>query len=289
VPSTWQPQPTIERFRSICEKAGFSQYSTHSIAIGLTEAEAIVVYTSGEAPGLFKAQEVILVCDMGTGITDLSTLKVKGIRNRIELVQMDVVSARTIGSAKIDEAFQNLAYQRLLAAKDVIPLEANPCDIAWRMMMSREFQNAKADFGSPDDPAVFTVPTFGLDRSYTNRSFDIHDGVMIFAHSDMQSLFDTQIAGLYQLLDNQIIRFKSAHPHENISHLILSGDLANSAYVQNRLRQKYSTHPWSGNSQSLMVHQPIACHVAPDPQLAVCKGLVADRISILSIGTRVRP
>ena len=54
---------------------------------------------------------------------------------------------------------------------------------------------------------------------------------------------------------------------------MLSGGLGNSAYVQGRLRERYSfgNAPFP-NARSLQVR------VAPDPQLVVCKGIVADRL-----------
>lgn len=53
VPTTWNP-PTVERFRSIAERAGFATARSHNLSIGLTEAEAAAVHTSVEAAGIFK-------------------------------------------------------------------------------------------------------------------------------------------------------------------------------------------------------------------------------------------
>jgi hypothetical protein len=290
VPTTWQPHPTVEKFRSLCARAGFSQHRSHSIAIGLTEAEAAAVHTSIEAPGLLKAGEVLLVCDIGGGTTDLSVLKVDDIGDgNIQLGQMDVVQGRTIGSAKIDEAFQNLLIQRLQEANSMIPFTGNPQDVAWRMMKSREFQNAKCEFGSRDDAPIFVVPTVGIDPSYNNPQANMVFGGMRFPLSDMQGLFDTQINGLYDLIDKQMQRFKRGHPHERISHIILSGGLGNSAYVQQRLKERYSNP--IGNSSSMIdgASPAIQVNVAPEPQLAVCKGIVADRLSVLSSGVGVLP
>jgi hypothetical protein len=282
VPTTWQPQPTVERFRAIAARAGFSQHMSHSLAIGLTEAEAAAVHTSIEAPGLFKQGDVLLVCDIGGGTTDLSVLRVKSasedLSATIQLEQMDVVQGQTIGSAKIDEAFEKLALQRLELANATYPLPVSAADIAWKMMKSREFQNAKCDFGSPDDAPIFAVPTPGLDIAYRNDAALITHGVMQFARADMQVLFDSQIVGLYDMIDRQITRFRAAHPNQELTHLILSGGLGNSAYVQDRLKAKYS----SGT-------HPIQVLVAPEPQLAVCKGIIADRISILTRGHGVLP
>lgn len=54
VPTTWKPHPTVERFRSITERAGFGRYPNHKSVIGLTEAEAAAVHMSRESPAIFK-------------------------------------------------------------------------------------------------------------------------------------------------------------------------------------------------------------------------------------------
>jgi hypothetical protein len=293
VPTTWQPHPTVEKFRSIASRSGYGHEENHSLAIGLTEAEAAAVHTSVEAPGLFTTGDVLLVCDIGGGTTDLSILKVKSKSDAgsLQLSQMDVVQGRTIGSAKIDEAFEKLAMQRLTVANASRPIQGAVLgDVAWRMMKSREFQNAKCDFGSPDDTPIFVVPTPGIDGSYESEVAQLFHGGMQFAKRDMQALFDTQIVGLYDLIDQQIQRFKTANQGERITHLILSGGLGNSAYVQDRLKAKYSTLQ-QANTVAPGSEQPsqVQVLIAPDPQLAVCKGLISDRISILTSGSGILP
>ena len=123
VPTTWAPHPTVERFRSILRRAGYNQHPTHSIEVGLTEAEAAAVSTSVEAPGIFRENENLLVCDVGGGTTDLSVMNVQSIDfGPPELKQLDVVIGRNIGSVKIDEAFENFVVGRLRAADQAIPM-----------------------------------------------------------------------------------------------------------------------------------------------------------------------
>jgi len=63
---------------------------------------------------------------------------------------------------------------------------------------------------------------------------------------------------------------------------VLSGGLGNSAYVYRRLQDRYSfgNAPFQ-NARALQVK------VAPEPQLVVCKGIVADRVQKLKTGTSV--
>ena len=54
VPTTWKPVPTVERFRSTIERAGFGRHPNHRADIGLTEAEAAAVDTARVFPRLFN-------------------------------------------------------------------------------------------------------------------------------------------------------------------------------------------------------------------------------------------
>jgi hypothetical protein len=88
-----------------------------------------------------------------------------------------------------------------------------------------------------------------------------------------------QIYKLFELIDKQLTRLQSRMPTEQVSHLVLSGGLGNSAYVQSRLRARYSsTSSTFPNARNLQIR------VAPEPQLVVCKGIVADRVQKLKSG-----
>jgi hypothetical protein len=61
-------------------------------------------------------------------------------------------------------------------ANRVAPLEIDPEDAAWEMMKSREYQNAKCDYGAPDDTDFFSVAIPKLNKRYTNQNLGIIDG-----------------------------------------------------------------------------------------------------------------
>lgn len=63
--------------------------------------------------------------------------------------------------------------------------------------------------------------------------------------------------------------------------MILAGGLGHSPYVQNQLRTRFQTGGGHPNATGIQVR------VAPDPQLAVCKGLVGDRLRRLKAGKAV--
>ncbi|KAF2489449.1 hypothetical protein BU16DRAFT_472014 [Lophium mytilinum] len=284
VPTTWAPNPTVERFRKIIERAGFGQYPSHIASIGLTEAEAAAVHMSRESPAIFLERDILVVCDVGGGTTDLSALRVTDTGSgSLSLEQLDVVFGANLGSAQIDRGFENAALQRLEFANRSLPMGIEVEDAAWEMMKSKEYQNAKCDYGAEDDTPMFSVAVPKLSRTYTNESAGIINGELRFQRDDLKILFDAQqIDRLFGLIDKQLTRINQKFPQEQVAHLVLSGGLGNSAYLQQRLRERYAfgRAPFP-NALRLQVG------VAPDPQLVVCKGIVADRIQKMKSGKSV--
>ncbi|KAF2728383.1 hypothetical protein EJ04DRAFT_546806 [Polyplosphaeria fusca] len=272
VPTTWPPVPTVENFRTIVQRAGFGHHMRHTVTIGLTEAEAAAVHVSTEAPGIFRERDILLVCDAGGGTTDLSVLRVgKSLHQSIVLEQLDVVFGETIGSAAIDYEFEKLVHARLATAHSTAPLPIVPEDAAWEMMKSRDFQAVKCEYGSPDDTPLFSIGIPRVPHTYNYPDVRIRNGEMTFAREDLQRLFDKQIAKLFRLIDTQLQSLFQKYPNEQVAHLVLSGGLGNSAYVQSQLRAHYQ-------SSGVPNARHIRVRIAPDPQLAVCKGMVSDRV-----------
>ncbi|KAL8901352.1 MAG: hypothetical protein Q9207_005247 [Kuettlingeria erythrocarpa] len=281
VPTTWAPQ-VVENYRKLIEKAGFAQCRNHTLSIGLTEAEAAAVHTSIEASGIFQERDILLVCDAGGGTTDLSVLGVSGTdTSSLSLEQLDVVFGATIGSAAIDYDFEGYAKSRLELAHLAAPLPLSPEDIAWEMMKSRDFQNTKCEHGGPDDAPIFSIPIPKLDLAYANHTIGIEYGEMKFTREELQRLFDKQVQKLVGLIDSQLQTMQRKRPGQQVNHLILAGGLGHSPYVQDRLRARFVRGGGHPNATNIQVR------VAPDPQLAVCKGLVGDRLRRLKAGKPV--
>ncbi|KAI4281717.1 MAG: hypothetical protein L6R35_005580 [Caloplaca aegaea] len=281
VPTTWAPQ-VVERYRTIVKKAGFAQCTNHALSIGLTEAEAAAVHTSLEAPGIFRERDILLVCDAGGGTTDLSVLGVRDTgTSSLSLEQLDVVFGATIGSAAIDYDFEAYARSRLELAHLISPLPMSPDQIAWEMMKSRDFQNTKCEHGGLDDAPIFSIPIPKLDLGYANHTVGIEYGEMKFTKEELQRSFDKQVQKLVSLIDSQLQTMQRKRPGQQINHLILAGGLGHSPYVQDRLRARFLNGGGHVNAQGIQVR------VAPDPQLAVCKGLVGDHVRSLKAGKPV--
>ncbi|KAH8716796.1 hypothetical protein GQ44DRAFT_557001, partial [Phaeosphaeriaceae sp. PMI808] len=287
VPTTWKPVPTVERFRKVISLAGFNSHPTHTATIGLTEAEAAAVHTARSMPGIFQENELLFVCDVGGGTTDLSVFRVKNaLGGSLNLEQIDVVFGATIGAAQLDSLYENYVLQRLEYADQALPMGLTDLNqTAWEMRISKEYQNAKCDYGSEEsmaDTKTFGVRIPKLDRSYTNEQYGISGGDMYSNRDDLKSFFDLQISKLFDMLDKQLTRIQQRQPGEQVAHLVLSGGLGNSAYVQNSLRNRYASGNTShSNARNMQIR------IAPDPQLVVCKGNVADRVQKLKTGQSV--
>jgi hypothetical protein len=74
--------------------------------------------------------------------------------------------------------------QRLAKANSSVPIgldEKEITEIAWQMAKSKEYQNAKCEYGSSDDDTeFFTVAIPKFDKRYVNEAAGISYGEMRF-------------------------------------------------------------------------------------------------------------
>jgi hypothetical protein len=116
-----------------------------------------------------------------TPCQDLSTLRVLETGSgSLSLEQLDVVLGATIGSAQIDRRFEISVLERLQLADKTMAMDIDVEDAAWEMMKSKEYQNAKCDYGSLDDSEIFLVAVPMLRKSYSNEAVGIVEGEMRF-------------------------------------------------------------------------------------------------------------
>lgn len=271
VPTTWKSPAMIAETEQLIRNAGFARSnSMHTAEISLTEAEAAAVYASKMQ---YSAGEIFLVCDAGGGTSDVNILKVvsSGI-GQTELAPLSWVEGRAIGSTLIDFKVEKLIIERL----DVIrnQLQDSPEMTAHRMLKEgSRFENFKCNLGDEamDLPNLrLTIP--GLSQT-TNVHPHIENSQLILSKGEIEAIFDMQVERMCELIDDQLYQLEKCHPGETISYLVLSGGLGSSAYLQKSLRQRYllgrSPHACIRDLQILRV---------PKPQLAVCHGLVLDRV-----------
>jgi hypothetical protein len=96
------------------------------------------------------------------------------------------------------------------------------------MRISKEYQNAKCDYGSEEslaDTETFVVRVPKLDPTYTNSLLEINFGGMYFQRDDLKAIFDEQISNLFDMMDKQLVSLQQKHPNEQVAHLVLSGGL----------------------------------------------------------------
>ncbi len=81
--------------------------------------------------------------------------------------------------------FEEFAKERLEQADRIEKLNVSSEEIAWEMMKSRDFQNAKCEHGGPDDTPVFSVPVPKISPAYTNTAAGLEDGEMQFTRLEL--------------------------------------------------------------------------------------------------------
>lgn len=272
VPTTWKNPAMIAETKQLIRNAGFGgESSKHTIEIALTEAEAAAVYASKQH---YEEGDVFLVCDAGGGTSDVNILKVvsSGV-GQTELEPLSWVEGRAIGSTLIDFRVEKLIAERLRSIRHYLPAE--PEAVAFRMLReSSRFESFKCNLGDEamDLPSL-RLPVPGLAYGTNLEIAHIEDSQMIITKDELQKVFDDQIFKIVNLIDEQLATLQKTNPQETITYLILSGGLGSSPYLQMKLREHYKAAAARfSNTQHMQVLK------APKPQLAVCHGLVLDRV-----------
>ncbi|KAI9780171.1 MAG: hypothetical protein M1839_007008 [Geoglossum umbratile] len=279
VPTAWAEHSVVEDYRKITRNAGFGEGDKHSVKISLTESEASAVYSAHDQKHEFQIGDILLVCDAGGGTTDTSVMEVMPAEDgSARLEQISVVEGVTFGSVQIDDAFILKVERRLKPVRNDFPRLP---DYVAHQMVKAGFQDIKREFGQRETMllGIFAFEVPGLPSDYNNEDVGIEFGKMEFSRDEIKELFDEQISGIFQHIDPQLELLYQGEGHDGrpkkVSCFVLSGGLGSSAYVQDRFRARYG----NGGKTKILVSK--------DPQLAVCKGLVIDRIQHLRCGTGV--
>ncbi|KAI1144359.1 hypothetical protein F5Y05DRAFT_418397 [Hypoxylon sp. FL0543] len=279
VPATWD-SVTVGLFKTIAISAGFESRRGHRVITSLTEPQAVATFAISEEPGIFKENDQLLIVDAGGGTVDLCLVKVNsGENNRIALSEITPVSGEDAGSTYIDSAFEELALKQLEKV-DSFFLGSPPRRLAWEMMMSRDFQNCKHRLGkdpyAEDDVFLIKVPSLGPRDSI--EVCNIENGEMRFEWGQLMTIFDEQVEEVAKKIDEVLDKMSLARK-QPLNHIILSGGLGASAYVQNQLEDRYT------RQSSREILRGVRLHQSSLPQLCVCKGLVHERLHNLEYGS----
>lgn len=273
VPTTWKNPAMIAETEQLIRNAGFGGSTLHTSEITLTEAEAAAVYAAQQK---YEAGQVILVCDAGGGTSDVNLLRVvsSGI-GLTELAPLQHVEGRAIGSTLIDFRVEKLIVERLRAIQD--RLFEPVATVANRMIKEKSrFESFKCNLGDEvmDLPMLrLSIP--GIPGGLTVKPY-IENSQIILFKNEIEEIFDVQLERLCELINQQLHQLEKTRPGVLVTYLILSGGLGSSPYLQRKLQTRYLL----GKSPYLSMRDVQILRV-PKPQLAVCHGLVLDRVQQL--------
>jgi hypothetical protein len=175
VPTTWKNPAMIAETESLIKKAGFGENVKHVVRISLTEAEAAAVYASKHS---YEKDDVLLVCDVGGGTTDVNTLKVSSSTfGQTELKPLTWVEGQAIGSTLIDFKAERMIRARLEQVRSY--LQGDPRVIAEKMVSDR-FETFKCSFGDEAISALdLLLPIPGMSTGLDFPQLNIRDSKLV--------------------------------------------------------------------------------------------------------------
>ncbi|KAE8449334.1 hypothetical protein EG329_008235 [Mollisiaceae sp. DMI_Dod_QoI] len=257
IPTAWlDNDQVLQEFRKLVDRAGFSKIG--DVIMRLTEGEAAAVFTAKRLEDRFQFQEgeAFMVCDAGGGTTDMCVLRVKRVQEEmVELENLDSPKAISIGSVNIDDLFEVRAEAQLRRLGFIDPEQIR---LLTDQITRGGFQGLKTRFGTDlvEKIAIMSLPVPNSD-----------DRVDL-SRDELKNMFDVQVEKIIELIDNEIAYLK--RDKIKLGHLFLAGGLGSSKYVQDQIAR---------HCKDLRVL------FAPEPEnlrLAVCKGLVIDRLQHFS-------
>ncbi|KAI9767085.1 MAG: hypothetical protein M1840_005873 [Geoglossum simile] len=259
LPTSWKGKDKlVEDFEDIVKEAGFGSEGNCSAVMGLTEGEAAAVSTAMSLEHKYKRGDTILVCDAGGGTTDICVLRVNRIEGEtVDLTLLDDPRVLGVGSLDIDDTFEKNTALYLSDLEARLPQSSE--HIAHQMTRN-QFQAIKTSFGTPAGLPIVRIPVPGLPVDSDER--------VELSRDKLTAMFDEQIDKIFKFIEKEIEYLKWDQPRTEISYLVLSGGLGSSRYVQTQFTKEYS-------DRGIKV---LFAKETEEPPLAVCKGLVIDRM-----------
>ncbi|KAH7007838.1 hypothetical protein B0J12DRAFT_753154 [Macrophomina phaseolina] len=276
VPTTWKDAGMISKVEASIREAGFGGGTYQRARISLSEAEAAAVCCTNQRRG----GDIFMVCDAGGGTTDLNTLKVViGPDSTKELKPVGYVEGNVIGSTLIDFAVEKIIEDRLRPVEHLLG-GRDPADVAEEMVRGK-FQRFKHSLGSHGNSSnrapELSIRIPDLPPGQDHPQAKIRDSKIKISRTELQGIFDAQIAKLFKLIDEQLTSLQNERSDESVSFIVLSGGLGSSPYLRKKMIDRYEN---AGGTEFSLIRRPrVLC--AENPQLVVCNGLVLDRIQEL--------
>lgn len=264
IPTTWKNPTITANLEATLTAAGFANGHNRRVTIYLTEAESAAV----NAAKSFRVGDIVMVADAGGATTDINVLElIERSARTTKLKALTKAEGVNVGSTLIDESVRRLIARRL---RD-LGVPGDDKDLQWiadDMMVAKGFEGTKCGFVGEQwriqMNTQFTIPP--------DVAPNLHDRQITLTGVELKQFFDTQIRLMMEKIDEQRIELTRQRPRDAIRYLVLSGGLGSSQYVQRELRARYA-------------NLEILCAI--EPQLAVAKGLVIDRVQALREGVGV--
>ena len=266
IPTTWTSPQLTAQLEAWLTAAGYSNGYNRRIKISQTEAEAAAVYAAKQS---FRVGDVIMVADAGGATTDINILEIKEhSQERTQLTALNKAEGINVGSTLIDGQAKHLVKDRL----EALNVAGDESELYWMaedMLQRANFEALKCGFDGAHNgmDTYLTVPADKLPTFFRNRRQQIS-----ITAEELQRFFDEQLEVMFESISHQMLELTRERPLDSVKYLVLSGGLGSSRYVQRRLKARFT-------------NLEVLC--APDPQLAVAKGLVMDRIQTLSKGMAI--
>lgn len=266
IPTTFTSPSISAQLKGWLQNAGFADGYNRRLNISQTEAEAAAVYA---AKAGYRVGDIILVVDAGGATTDVNILKItEHTQDRAKLKALDKAEGINVGSTLIDTSVAKLIKERMRLL--LLPLDED--ELQWAaedLMKLRNFEGTKCAFDG--SPAQLDTHMMLPNNILPPHLHHVRQNVTVTA-SELKQIFDEQIQHMFQILNKKLLDFSMQHLHQEVKYLVLSGGLGSSPYLQRRMKAQYPS---------------ITVLIADEPQLAVVKGLVMERVQELTTGSGV--
>ncbi|KAJ4263108.1 hypothetical protein NW762_006727 [Fusarium torreyae] len=200
VPTTWN-SAVVDTFKRLVLDAGFGGHNNHTVAVTMTEPEAVAAFEICKLDGDINLQDNdnVLIVDAGGGTGDFCLLTIKEDQNgNSQANELQPVTGAEIGSTYIDSDFESFAASLLEPQQAYLSKSFQ--DVAWQMRNSRVFQEAKHKFGTEDSKNQ-RIPIPHLRQSKNGPESCWLQNKLLFTNRDnMAILFDRQIASMQKYI-----------------------------------------------------------------------------------------
>lgn len=286
-PTTWSEETQV-RFSDLIVKAGYPPVTGQLKMTSLDEAEASITHFFNDEPdkSLPKAEDHILVADIGGGTSDISIFKLEKVEGRNPGLRRITHSVgQHHGSAHIDEKFKTKLRSELIKLRQNPQKGVQPLD-------SRDLEtwsDAAVLHVEQEDDYLFEKHNYKLEKTPQNgRLQKPPANFEMFFTGPSNSTADPWLVTRVPVSINQKDYFETAFSKQcfkiweqcmqhleklpsgcTVEHIVLAGGFCRSPYVFANLSERFMKHPTTQNAKIIRIR---------DAPLAVCKGLVHDEL-----------